>query len=274
MSRSQSVVSMRGISKTFRQRGISSTVLHEVDLDIAPGETVALVGESGSGKTTLARILVGLETPSAGTVRTQDEDLTGAGTAAQRARTVQMVFQDPYSSMNPRMRVRDVVAEPLVTHRRRELGARGITREVSRLLESVDLDPDVAHRFPHEFSGGQCQRIAIARALALQPRLLVLDEPTSALDVSVQAKVLDLLRDLQERTGVAFLFVSHDLAVVSGLADRIAVMADGRMQEIGPCRQVLAAPESETTRRLLASAAVPDPRRANPAFASTGGADE
>src|SRR5699024_935237 len=198
------------------------------------------------------------------------EDLTAHRDVARRAQVWQMVFQDPFASMNPRMRVRDVVAEPLLTHRRRELGSRGVVQEVSRLLESVDLDPQVVERFPHELSGGQCQRIAVARALALEPRLLVLDEPTSALDVSVQATVLDLLRELQERTGVAYLFVSHDLAVVSSLADRIAVMADGLIQEAGECRRVLSSPQAEATRRLLASVAEPDPRRANPSLARAG----
>ncbi|SLN05272.1 Oligopeptide transport ATP-binding protein OppF (TC 3.A.1.5.1) [Corynebacterium xerosis] len=263
------VISVRGVGRTYRRRHRSTPVLTDVDLDIRAGETLALVGESGSGKTTLARIIVGLVDPTDGQVLTLGENLrTGRRRAsAQQARSVQMVFQDPYASMNPRMRIRDVVAEGLLTHRRSELGADGIRREVTRLLEAVDLDPDLARRFPHECSGGQRQRIAIARALALEPRLLVLDEPTSALDVSVQATILDLLRELQERTGVAYLFVSHDLAVVSGIADRVAVMAAGRIEEIGPTRQVLSAPASAVTRRLLDSIAHPDPRRANPAFA-------
>jgi len=266
------VISLRGVGKTFRRRGRAIPVLADVDLDIRAGETLALVGESGSGKTTLARIVVGLTDPTEGRVLTLGEDLaTGHRRASpQQASTVQMVFQDPYASMNPRMRIGDVIAEGLITHRRRELGAAGIRREVSRLLEAVDLDPDLARRYPHECSGGQRQRIAIARALALEPRLLVLDEPTSALDVSVQVRILDLLRELQERTGVAYLFVSHDLAVVSGIADRVAVMAQGRIEEIGPCRQVLSTPTSAVTEHLLASIARPDPRRANPALARAG----
>ncbi|APX33949.1 dipeptide/oligopeptide/nickel ABC transporter ATP-binding protein [Brachybacterium sp. P6-10-X1] len=266
------LITVREVGKTFRRRRRENTVLTGIDLDIHAGETLALVGESGSGKTTLARIVVGLTEPTEGQVLTLGEDLrTGRRRAsAQQARTVQMVFQDPYASMNPRMRIRDVIAEGLITHRRGELGVAGIRAEVSRLLESVDLDPALARRFPHECSGGQRQRIAIARALALEPQLLVLDEPTSALDVSVQATILDLLRELQERTGVAYLFVSHDLAVVSGIADRVAVMADGRIEEIGPCREVLSAPSSAVTRRLLDSIAHPDPRRANPAFADAG----
>lgn len=264
------VISVCGLGKTYRRRHRSTPVLTDVDLSIHAGETLALVGESGSGKTTLARIIVGLVDPTDGQVLTLGEDLrTGRRRAsAQQARSVQMVFQDPYASMNPRMRIRDVVAEGLLTHRRSELGAEGIRREVARLLKAVDLDPDLARRFPHECSGGQRQRIAIARALALEPRLLVLDEPTSALDVSVQATILDLLRELQERTGVAYLFVSHDLAVVSGIADRVAVMSAGRIEEIGPTRQVLSAPASAVTRRLLDSIAHPDPRRANPAFST------
>ncbi|WP_246482910.1 ABC transporter ATP-binding protein [Brachybacterium halotolerans] len=267
------VVTLRGVSKTYRQRRRQNTVLDAVDLDILPGETLALVGESGSGKTTLARIVVGLTDPDAGRILTLGKDLDRRDkqAAAARAQLVQMVFQDPYASMNPRMRIRDVVAEPLRTHRRTALGAAGIRRRVDELLESVDLEPSIAHRYPHECSGGQRQRIAIARALALEPRLLVLDEPTSALDVSVQAKILDLLAELQERTGVALLFVSHDLAVVSGIADRIAVMADGRLQEVGPCREVLTSPSSEVTRRLLDSVAHPDPRRANPRLTERAG---
>ncbi|GAA1488185.1 ABC transporter ATP-binding protein [Brachybacterium sacelli] len=266
------VISVRGVAKTYRRRHRETTVLTDIDLDIRAGETLALVGESGSGKTTLARIVVGLTGATAGQVLTLGEDLAGdrRRASAQRAHTLQMVFQDPYASMNPRLRIRDVIAEPLVTHRRAALGASGIRAEVARLLEAVDLDPDLAARFPHECSGGQRQRIAIARALALEPRLLVLDEPTSALDVSVQATILDLLREIQQRTGVAYLFVSHDLAVVSGIADRIAVMADGRIEEAGPCREVLSAPSSAVTRRLLDSIAHPDPRRANPAHASAG----
>lgn len=270
------VISMRRIGKTYRRRRRESTVLTDVDLDIHSGETLALVGESGSGKTTLARILVGLVEPSTGQVLTLGRDLSSHRRhgRADRARTVQMVFQDPYASMNPRLRIRDVIGEPLVTHRKRELGPEGVQREVTRLLEAVEIDPAVAHRYPHEFSGGQRQRVAIARALALQPQLLVLDEPTSALDVSVQALILDLLRDLQGRTGMSYLFVSHDLAVVSGLADRIAVMDSGRIEEIGACQEVLAAPSSRATRRLLDSLAHPDPRHANPTFARAGASDE
>lgn len=268
------VVSMRGISKTYRQRRRENTVLRDVDLDILPGETLALVGESGSGKTTLSRIVVGLTDPDAGRILTDGRDLTRhrRQASAERALLVQMVFQDPYASMNPRLRIRDVIAEPLHTHRRASLGAAGIRRRVGELLESVDLEPAIGERYPHECSGGQRQRIAIARALALEPRLLVLDEPTSALDVSVQAKILNLLAELQERTGVALLFVTHDLAVVSGIADRIAVMAAGRLEEVGPCREVLASPSSEVTRRLLDSVAHPDPRRANPKLLARSGA--
>lgn len=268
------VVSMRGISKTYRQRRRENTVLRDVDLDILPGETLALVGESGSGKTTLSRIVVGLTDPDAGRILTDGRDLTRhrRQESAERALLVQMVFQDPYASMNPRLRIRDVIAEPLHTHRRASLGAAGIRRRVGELLESVDLEPAIGERYPHECSGGQRQRIAIARALALEPRLLVLDEPTSALDVSVQARILDLLAELQERTGVALLFVTHDLAVVSGIADRIAVMAAGRLEEVGPCREVLASPSSQVTRRLLDSVAHPDPRRANPKLLARSGA--
>src|SRR5690625_3372428 len=178
------VISMRGLGKTYRRRQRETSVLNDVDLDIHPGETLALVGESGSGKTTLARILVGLVEPSTGQVFTLGRDLSRRRhhTRAERARTVQMVFQDPYASMNPRLRIRDVIGEPLVTHCKRELGAEGVRREVTRLLEAVELDPGVAHRYPHDFSASRRQRITTARAVALPPPLHVLLEPTRPLN--------------------------------------------------------------------------------------------
>jgi peptide/nickel transport system ATP-binding protein/oligopeptide transport system ATP-binding protein len=235
-----------------------------VDLAVAPGETLGLVGESGCGKSTLARMAVGLEPPSAGSVRVTGID-PWAGGAADRARLprlVQMVFQDPFASLNPRLPIGWSVAEGL--------RAAGMSREKRRervleLLSLVGLLPEHAGRFPHQFSGGQRQRVAVARGLALSPRLLVCDEPVSALDVSVQAQVINLLADLKERLGLAYLFISHDLAVVGHLSDRVAVMYLGRVVELAPAGALYDAPLHPYTRALLAAAPVIDPSRRLPA---------
>jgi peptide/nickel transport system ATP-binding protein len=232
----------------------------DVTLALAPGEIVGLVGESGSGKSTVGRCAIGLLRPSSGTVRLLGQDLSavhGKRLAGLRHRCG-IVFQDPGSSLDPRMTIEECVAEPLIIAQSAGRGQRA--RRVAELLESVRLDPAVARRYPHELSGGQRQRVSIARAIALAPELLVADEPTSALDVSVQATVLDLLLDLQAELGFACLFITHDLAVVSFLADRIAVMRAGRLVEVGPRDQVLFAPEDDYTRRLVAAAPVPDPQ--------------
>jgi peptide/nickel transport system ATP-binding protein len=230
----------------------------DVSLAIAPGEILGLVGESGSGKSTVGRCAIGLLRPTAGTVRLLGQDL-----AASRGRRLSglrrrcgIVFQDPGSSLDPRMTIEECVAEPLVIAGTDRAGR---AARVAGLLESVRLDPVVRGRYPHELSGGQRQRVSIARAIALRPELLVADEPTSALDVSVQATVLDLLLDLQAELGFACLFITHDLAVVSFLADRIAVMRSGRLVEIGPRDEVLFAPQHPYTQRLVAAAPVPDP---------------
>jgi peptide/nickel transport system ATP-binding protein len=217
------------------------------------------VGESGSGKSTVGRCAIGLLSPSAGSVRLLGEELSSArgGKLRRLRQRCGIVFQDPGSSLDPRMTIEECIAEPLVIARagnRAERAAR-----VAELLESVRLDPAIGARYPHELSGGQRQRISIARALALRPELLVADEPTSALDVSVQATVLDLLLDLQAELGFACLFVTHDLAVVSFLAHRVAVMRSGKLVEIGERDQVLFSPAEDYTRRLVASAPVPDP---------------
>jgi peptide/nickel transport system ATP-binding protein len=230
----------------------------DVSLAIAPGEILGLVGESGSGKSTVGRCAIGLLRPTSGAVRLLGEDL-----AASRGRRLQglrrrcgIVFQDPGSSLDPRMTIEECVAEPLVIA---GTGRAGRAGRVAELLASVRLDPAVRSRYPHELSGGQRQRVSIARAIALRPELLVADEPTSALDVSVQATVLDLLLDLQAELGFACLFITHDLAVVSFLADRIAVMRSGRLVELGPRDDVLFAPRHAYTQRLVAAAPVPDP---------------
>ena len=232
-----------------------------VSFAVAKGETLALVGESGCGKTTLGKGILNLIGSSGGKVRFAGEDVTSLQGEMRRRRhaEMQIVFQDPYSSMNPRMVVGDIVAEGLraLYPAMQEAERR---ERVEDLLQSVGLPAEARLRYPHEFSGGQRQRICIARALAVEPKLIVCDEPTSALDVSVQAQVLDLLRELQERRGLSYLFITHDLAVVAELADRVAVMERGRIVELGSTREVLFAPRHEYTRRLLA--AVPRLRHA------------
>jgi peptide/nickel transport system ATP-binding protein len=228
-------------------------------LEIADSEVLGLVGESGSGKTTVARALAGLVPVAAGEVRVAGVNVASASRRELReVRTrTGIVFQDPTSSLNPRWTVTDSIAEPLRLHAR--LPRADVRRRVDELLDAVALPPALRDRYPHEMSGGQRQRVAIARALALNPALLIADEPTSALDVSVQARILDLLRELRHRFGFACLFISHDLAVVAQLADRVAVMHHGRIVEQGPTGEVLSAPHDPYTQRLLAAAPVPDP---------------
>jgi microcin C transport system ATP-binding protein len=225
-----------------------------VSLAVREGETVGLVGESGSGKTTLGLAMLRLEA-SEGAIRFEGRDIQGLGRAALRPlrRRMQIVFQDPYGALSPRMSVGEIVGEGLAVH---EPGLTGAQRAkvVATALEEVGLQPVMAERYPHEFSGGQRQRIAIARALVLKPRFLVLDEPTSALDVSVQAQVVELLRDLQAKHRLAYLFISHDLRVVRAMAHRIIVLKDGRVVEEGEAAQVVGAPREAYTRALMAAA--------------------
>jgi len=242
----------------------SADVVHAVDgvsFAIDRGHTLALVGESGSGKTTVAETVMQLTRATAGTVTFDGRDLAALSGRERRElrRRVQIVFQDPYSSLDPRMTVHDLVAEPLRAHGR--LGGHELERRILELLEMAGLGTQHLWRRPHEFSGGQCQRIAIARALALEPELVVLDEPTSALDVSVQARILVLLQELKERLGLAYLFIAHDLAVVESMADEAAVMYLGQIVERGPATQVLRRPRHPYTAALLASVPSPDPDR-------------
>ncbi|BCJ34791.1 hypothetical protein Athai_22940 [Actinocatenispora thailandica] len=225
-----------------------------VSLSVAAGESLGIVGESGCGKSTLARMLVGLERPDAGSITVAGHDLAAARGRQRRAlrRRIQMVFQDPYTSLDPRLTVGDIVAEPLTVHR--TTGRAGRAGKVIELLDLVGLPADVVSRYPHQFSGGQRQRIGIARALALEPSVLVCDEPVSALDMSVQAQVVNLLRDLQERTGVALVFIAHDLSVVRHVCDRVAVMYLGRLAESGDTDAVYDAPTHPYTQALLAAA--------------------
>jgi ABC-type oligopeptide transport system ATPase subunit len=233
----------------------------DVSFEIREGETLGLVGESGSGKSTTGYCVLQLLKATSGSVRFQGEELTKLRREALRAtrREMQIVFQDPYASLNPRMTIGDIVGEPLLVH---GLGTRQRRRRtVEELLEVVGFNPDFINRYPHEFSGGQRQRIGIARALALNPRLIVCDEPVSALDVSIQAQILNLLKDLQQEFFLSYLFIAHDLAVVKGMSDRIAVMNLGKIVEIGPADDVYTRPKDEYTKALLAAVPVPDPRR-------------
>jgi oligopeptide transport system ATP-binding protein len=230
-----------------------------VSFDVHAGQTVAIVGESGCGKSTVARLVLRLIEPTRGTVRLEGRDLTGLSPAQLRAARgqLQIIFQDPYGSLNPRMTVGDMLAEPLMLHDTVPKGQR--RARVAELLSLVGLRPESAQRYPHEFSGGQRQRLAIARALAAEPRVIVCDEPVSALDVSIQAQILNLLSDLQRRFGLAYVFISHDLAVVRQIADEVAVMYLGRFVETGPAQRVFECPRHPYTRALLAAVPVPVP---------------
>ncbi|MCP4329077.1 MAG: dipeptide ABC transporter ATP-binding protein [Alphaproteobacteria bacterium] len=232
-----------------------------VSLSLTPGRTYAVVGESGSGKSTLARLVTMIEPPSAGRLEIAGSDVVAADRSARRAlrREVQMVFQDPYGSLNPRKKVRAIVLEPLVIDGALNAAERG--RRAEEMIAQVGLRPEHLNRYPHMFSGGQRQRIAIARALMLRPRIVVADEPVSALDVSIQAQVLNLLKDLQDAYDLAYLFISHDIAVVRHMADELLVLYLGRPAEQGPAKMILARPAHPYTRALLASTPSTDPTR-------------
>ena len=263
------LVSFHAISRTFRPKGGlfgPSRPVHavrDVTLEIPKGQTLGVVGESGSGKSTLGRMAVGLLRPTSGDVRIQGESLYAhPGEKGERALhkrlagRVQMIFQDPYSSLNPRMRIGKAVEEPLLWSGK-SLAAGERERLVLEMLERVGLGREQAGRYPHEFSGGQRQRIAIARALITRPAFVVCDEPTSSLDASVQAQVLNLLKDLQDSLGLTYMFISHDLAVIRHMADTVAVMLRGEVVEEGGADAVFHAPEHSYTRLLLEGAARP-----------------
>ena len=251
------------LTKHFQSRrgllGGSRGVVRAVDgisFTIEKGRTLGVVGESGCGKTTTAKLVLGLEDPTGGAIRFEGRDLGALDAAGRRnyRKSVQAVFQDPYASLNPRMRVGAIIAEPLVTNE--QVPAKAVRKRVEELLDLVGLPSRAADLFPHEFSGGQRQRIAIARALALSPKLVVLDEPVSALDVSIRAQVLNLLRDLQEHLGLAYLFIAHDLAAVAHMSHAIVVMYLGRIVESGGAQTVASDPKHPYTRALF-SAALP-----------------
>ncbi len=243
-------------------RPLDLQAVSRADLVLERGETLGLVGESGSGKSTLARAIIGTVPVTAGRVCWKGEAITGLAPAARRklGREVQMVFQDPLAALNPRMTVGQIVAEPLSTHLP-DLSAAERRTRVGAMLERVGLLPSLVNRYPHEFSGGQCQRIGIARALVTEPELLICDEPVSALDVSVQAQVVNLLAGLQREMGLSMLFIAHDLSVVRHVSSRIAVMYLGRIVETAPAAALIAAPRHPYTRALIASIPIPDPVR-------------
>lgn len=230
-----------------------------VSFEVSAGRTLGIVGESGSGKSTAAYSILQLIRPTSGSIEFMGQELTTMGREQLRRmrREMQIIFQDPYSSLNPRMTVEAIVAEPLVVH---HLGTKKERRaRVDELLELVGFDHSFARRYPHEFSGGQRQRIGIARALALDPKLIVCDEPVSALDVSIQAQILNLLKDIQDQTGVAYLFIAHNLAVVRHMSDDIAVMHNGKVVEYSAANDLYENPQHEYTKKLLAAVPIPDP---------------
>ncbi|WP_350350366.1 ABC transporter ATP-binding protein [Microbacterium sp. A8/3-1] len=262
--RPDAVLELSGASVTYRRGGRSFLALDSVDLQIAPGEILGLVGESGSGKSTLGRAALGLLPLSDGSITLFGEKVGRGGVGRRRERVLRgrvgAIFQDPGSSLDPRMTVGEAISEPMLVQRRKLPTTAAQRRaRVAELLEAVELPANYATRYPHELSGGQRQRIGLARAIALEPELIIADEPTSALDVSVQAAVLDVLRSLQERMHFACLFISHDLAVVHQISDRVAVMLKGEIVETGSADDVLLAPQHPYSRRLLASVPVPDP---------------
>ncbi|HWA79948.1 MAG TPA: ABC transporter ATP-binding protein [Acetobacteraceae bacterium] len=249
------------VSRPWLQRVINGEkrrllrAVDDVSFTIGKGSTLSLVGESGCGKSTMARLAVGLYAPSHGAIRFEGEPIAAARAEARQRRRMNMIFQDPYASLNPRWRVARIIAEPIRAFGLLR-GARAIAARVAELLAQVGLQPSDGGKFPHEFSGGQRQRISIARALSSEPEFLVCDEPTSALDVSVQAQILNLMRDLQRRLGLTYLFISHNLAVVRHMSDRLGVMYLGRIVEIGPAEEVFSTPRHPYTRMLLD--AIPD----------------
>ena len=267
-AQSGDLLEARGLSKSFParrgtlfgRRGMVKAV-RDLEMNIRRGETLGLVGESGCGKSTLGRMLAGLEIPSSGTVCFEGKNIHDwrRNKLTAYRRKVQLIFQDPYASLNPRRTAGDTIAEPILLH---EPGAsRGRKDKVARLMEIVGLAPEQMARYPHEFSGGQRQRIGIARALALQPKLLIADEPVSALDVSIQSQILNLFSDLQQKFGLTYLFISHNLSVIRYISDRVAVMYLGKIVDLAPKEEFFHRPLHPYTRVLLSSIPLPQPGR-------------
>lgn len=264
---SEALISVKNISKTFAaNKGMFGKkkfvhAVNDVSFDIMPGETFSLVGESGCGKSTTGKLIDNLITPDSGEILFEGKDISKLSQNEMRPlrSDIQMVFQDPYGSLNPRMKVQDLIGEPLLIHTNMTAGER--LKKVHELLGVVGLSPSHGERYPHEFSGGQRQRIGIARALTVQPKLIIADEPVSALDVSIQAQVLNLLQQLQKEYNLTYLFISHDLSVVEMISDRIGVMYLGTIVETAPKKELYANPRHPYTRALLSAVPIPDPEK-------------
>lgn len=255
----ESFISLREVSKNFKVSGGLLRAVNKVSFDINKGETLGLVGESGCGKSTLGRVVMGVYQPSEGEIIVKGESLhiKSAKDRYKYAKVAQMIFQDPYASLNPRMTVGDIIAEGMEIHKMYDAKKR--KERVNELLETVGLNKEYASRFPHEFSGGQRQRIGIARALAIEPEFLVCDEPISALDVSIQSQIINLLIDLQQKLGLTYLFIAHDLDIVRYISDRIAVMYLGHVMEIGDSDEVYNNALHPYSQALLSAVPIPDP---------------
>lgn len=266
---SETLLSVRDLHVTFDvkadnawfwQKPATLKAVNGVSFDLQAGETLGVVGESGCGKSTLARAIIGLVKAKSGNIIWQGEDLTALSPAAMRLkrREIQMIFQDPLASLNPRMTVGDIIAEPLKTFYPK-LKKAEIEKQVKDMMAKVGLLPNLINRYPHEFSGGQCQRIGIARALILKPKLIICDEPVSALDVSIQAQVVNLLKEVQKEMGLTLIFIAHDLSVVKHISDRVLVMYLGNAIELGTDHEVYGSPAHPYTRALMSAAPLPDP---------------